>query len=224
MSIPRDHADKLLADCGRRCCICRRFKPLHLQVHHIQPREEDGNDDPENLIALCVTCHSSVHTKTSMTRNFTAAELKQHRDNTIAAVRDGRLVGYGETPAAWEATLRVILDAILSPLERPPTPMLQLMPEAIEALLTAANYEQSLLPVQYDGGWLLQCGSAQFPSDRTDKRKQAAYRRAFDQLVLNGLVEEAQGNVWSISYDGYLLADQLIAAEKPREAQSGTAP
>ncbi len=90
MSIPQHIADKLLADCGRRCCICRRFMPLHLHVHHIQHREEGGADEPDNLIALCVTCHSSVHTKAYMTRNFTIEELKRHRDNTMAAVRDGR--------------------------------------------------------------------------------------------------------------------------------------
>ena len=113
MTIPQNHADNLLADCGRRCCICRRFKPLHLQVHHIQPREEGGTDNPDNLIALCVTFHSSVHTKTNMTRNFTLTELKQHRDNTIAAVRDGRLVENSEPPDVFEATLKAMPSATL---------------------------------------------------------------------------------------------------------------
>ena len=96
------------------------------------------------------------------------------------------------------------------------------MPEAVEILLAAAKQDQPLLPVQYDGGWVLQCGPIQFPSDQTGPRKQATYRRAFEQLIQSGLVEHAHGNVWGISHDGYLLADQLIAAAQPRSAQPET--
>ena len=222
MPIPHNHADKLLADCGRRCCICRRFKPLHLQVHHIQPREDGGSDEPDNLIALCVTCHSSVHTKASMARNFTAVELRQHRDNTVTAVREGRLTESTEPPDVFEATLKAMLSVILPSLAQPTAPSLQLMPAAVEILVTAAKQDQPLLPVQYEGGWALQCGPVQFAGGYTDRRKQATYRRAFEQLVQSGLVEHAHGNVWGISHDGYLLADQLIAAAQLRSAQPET--
>lgn len=36
-----------------------------LQVHHITPRENGGNDKLSNLITLCVPCHDAVHTGVS---------------------------------------------------------------------------------------------------------------------------------------------------------------
>ena len=235
MPIPQDHVDKLLADCGRRCCICRRFRPLHLQVHHIQPREEGGTNDPDNLIALCVTCHSSVHTKTRMTRNFTVAELRQHRDNTVKAVRDGRLVRGPEPPGAYRAASDG-LQAGISPV---PTgdaaPRMRLPPEAAEVLLAAVRCGGRLVEIRYDGGWILQCmpdaeipqggvrqhGTAQFGGG-ADHRTQALYREAFGQLVEIGLVTPAGDNWFDVSHDGYLLADQLIAEEELRQVGSKT--
>ncbi len=214
MSIPQNHIDKLLSDCGRRCCICRLFKPLHLQVHHIQPREDGGSDEPENLIALCVNCHSSIHTKTCMTRHFTAAELQQHRENTIAFVREGRFVENSEPPTNADA----IVAAIFSALAKPAAPKVDILPEAIEILIMAANSGGTILPYQYDNGWVLVCGQKEFGGDETDPRTQATYRKAFNELVESGLVEHAQRNVFGVSHDGYLLADQLIAAERLRMA------
>lgn len=72
MAIPQHLVDHLMAECGRRCCICRRFQPLYLQVNLIRPESQGGTDNLDNLIALCITCHSSVRTRPSMTRNFTA--------------------------------------------------------------------------------------------------------------------------------------------------------
>lgn len=80
MSIPQPIVDEFMAKCGRRCCICRRFEPLHLQVHHIVERADGGTDDLDNLIVICLTCHSDVHSDTKLTRRFTPEELRQHRD------------------------------------------------------------------------------------------------------------------------------------------------
>jgi hypothetical protein len=45
----------------RDACTCRKcrqqFAPKCLEVHHVIPREWGGNDDPTNLLALCVECH-----------------------------------------------------------------------------------------------------------------------------------------------------------------------
>ncbi|NJO00090.1 MAG: HNH endonuclease [Anaerolineales bacterium] len=32
-----------------------------LQVHHIIPKEQGGNDSLENLITLCTSCHQTTH-------------------------------------------------------------------------------------------------------------------------------------------------------------------
>jgi 5-methylcytosine-specific restriction endonuclease McrA len=91
MTVPQNLADEILAKCGRHCCICRRFEPLHLQVNHIIPLSEGGTDDTDNLIPVCLTCHSDVHTQTRLTRRFSAEELKQDRDMTFRLVEEGKL-------------------------------------------------------------------------------------------------------------------------------------
>ncbi|MGG6242896.1 HNH endonuclease signature motif containing protein [Nodosilinea sp. AN01ver1] len=83
---------EVLADCARRCCICRRFRPLHLQVHHIVEKKDGGTDDKENLIAICVSCHSDVHSETKLTRRFSRKELQLHRENVCRLVKEGKLL------------------------------------------------------------------------------------------------------------------------------------
>lgn len=42
-----------------RCHECGY--PEHLEVHHIKPKSEGGNNDPSNLITLCRKCHAKHH-------------------------------------------------------------------------------------------------------------------------------------------------------------------
>lgn len=88
MGFDKAEAEQLLADCGRRCCICGR---LHrVQVHHIVP----GDDNIDNGIPLCPNCHDEIHTGYSLgrtTRVYTPDELKLHRKRTIDQVkREGK--------------------------------------------------------------------------------------------------------------------------------------
>ena len=47
---------------GCRCGLCSQKKnPRQLEIHHIKPRCEGGTNEKENLVALCVVCHRSVH-------------------------------------------------------------------------------------------------------------------------------------------------------------------
>jgi hypothetical protein len=91
-SIPADLADQVLAKCARHCCICRRFLPLRLQIHHIKERASGGSNDFDNLVAVCLSCHSDVHSKVPFARRFTSAEIRQHRDLTYALVSEGKLI------------------------------------------------------------------------------------------------------------------------------------
>jgi len=50
---------KVLARDGWRCQICGRQE--NLEVHHRELRSHLGSDTEENLIALCVSCHSAIH-------------------------------------------------------------------------------------------------------------------------------------------------------------------
>ena len=183
MSIPEPVVDQLLAACGRRCCLCRRFQPLCLQVHHIRPQAQGGTDEPDNLIALCLNCHSSVHTKAGMARNFTFDELKLHKNNTITAVREGRLIGDSEPPGASDETVRCLIAKILPGLEPPPSPKVELLPEAVEVLVTAAKHGGMLYSVPFDGGWVLQCGQKKFGGDVNDHRGLVKYQKAFNPIM-----------------------------------------
>jgi 5-methylcytosine-specific restriction endonuclease McrA len=105
MAIPQNLVDEIMVKCGRHCCICRRFAPLHLQVHHIVESGEGGTDDPDNLIAVCLTCHSDAHAETRLTRRFTVSELKMDREAVFKAVHEGRSVGRRQKEEAMLATL-----------------------------------------------------------------------------------------------------------------------
>lgn len=44
----------------KKCYRCETGNWRKLTVHHIIPREEDGKENPENLISLCQECHDIV--------------------------------------------------------------------------------------------------------------------------------------------------------------------
>jgi len=56
----RDQAKMRAVPLGA-CQYCGIAEARHR--HHIVPRSITQCDDPENLIALCPTCHSNVHAK-----------------------------------------------------------------------------------------------------------------------------------------------------------------
>ena len=43
-----------------RCQACGSLRGL--EVHHIQPRSQSGDDSEGNLITLCADCHKVIHT------------------------------------------------------------------------------------------------------------------------------------------------------------------
>ncbi len=42
-----------------RCTVCGATE--HLEVHHIVARADGGTNDLENLVTLCMACHSDTH-------------------------------------------------------------------------------------------------------------------------------------------------------------------
>ena len=40
-----------------------RSDPRHLELHHVKPHAEGGENTEENLITLCTVCHDDVHRK-----------------------------------------------------------------------------------------------------------------------------------------------------------------
>ena len=101
MGFNQKEADKLLADTGRRCCICGLLHSV--QLHHIVPVEEGGTDDIDNAIPLCPNCHDEVHghhASGRTTRTYTANELKLHRQGTIELASKEKTWSPGDP--AWE--------------------------------------------------------------------------------------------------------------------------
>lgn len=197
MSIPQALVDKTLADCGRRCCICRRFAPLHLQVHHIKPREEGGKDVEDNLIAICLTCHADVHTGTKLTRRFTKGELKLHKKAVVAAVRDGRL----EVPPDHSGIVSRVAEALVASMDSSTSTartITDLPAHAVELLLACAQGDGDLFDTTGD--------------DVGTTREAAKQRDAFEILAREGLIRFEGGLLYKITYAGYELADQLLSA------------
>lgn len=84
--------DALVAS-ARRCCVCREFKGVKIEVHHIIPKEQRGTDDFDNAIPLCFDCHSDAghyHSKHPKGTKFSPDELRKHRDAWYEIVKEGK--------------------------------------------------------------------------------------------------------------------------------------
>lgn len=53
---------------GYKCTKCNwshkewnRSDPRHLELHHVKPHAEGGENSKENLITLCTVCHDDIH-------------------------------------------------------------------------------------------------------------------------------------------------------------------
>ncbi len=216
MSVPEHLADEMLAKCARHCCICRRFEPLHLQVHHIVERSEGGDDTLDNIIAVCLTCHSDVHTQTKLTRRFTVNELKQHREQVSRLVEEGKL-GAGQARGdAVEDVLAKILLALGFNGDRRAGAVgsSHLSPAAVRVLVEAAqdcNGTVWRLPMRERRG--IQTNKKQL-CEVGNARSEAEYEDAIEQLVGLGLLK-ARGykdENFRVTHRGYLLADEILAA------------
>ncbi len=200
--------DRMMVRCGRRCCICRRFRPTKLQVHHIVERSQGGSDDEDNLIVTCFSCHSDVHTKVPFARRFSVAELKGYRAALVSLVEAGTL-GVADTDDTDEA-----VAAIVQEMRAVPKPQIELLPEAVEILTKAVGVEggmQGMIHFVRHEMWfsLLVGGVDQFSYD--DHRRQARYKKALDQLLQCRLVEWRCDQILDVTYAGYLAADEMLS-------------
>jgi hypothetical protein len=88
--------------CARRCCVCRTFKGVHIEVHHIVQPEDGGDDSRENAIPLCFDCHAAAgHYNPNHPRGskYGPEELRGHRKKLYEDVAAGRV------PAADSAVI-----------------------------------------------------------------------------------------------------------------------
>jgi hypothetical protein len=88
-AVPFSHevAEQLLVAAHRHCCLCHKPTGVNVEIHHIVPEEEGGDDSFDNGIPLCFDCHASVqhyNTRHPKGRKFHPSELRKHRDQWFA--------------------------------------------------------------------------------------------------------------------------------------------
>ncbi len=101
MGFPLDVREEVIVKSARRCCVCRRFKGVGIEVHHILPEAEGGASDLDNAIALCFDCHCSAghyNAKHPRGSKYRPSELRRHRDEWQKAVKKAGIqpLGTGE--------------------------------------------------------------------------------------------------------------------------------
>ncbi len=185
---------------------------MQLQVHHIVPRSEGGAGDFDNLIALCLTCHTCVHSRVPFTRRFTVEELKQHRDALCQLVQEGKF-----PPAGIDSTgLDFISSRFRARVRASSVATDGLTDTALRLLVSAANDEHGFLVfAERPLGITIRTGSEDFLSPDSTPREVARYKNGVEQLLEHRLVEGQ--DILSVTHDGYLLADEIIAAGGQQE-------
>lgn len=93
MSFPPKIKTKALIACGRCCCLCKKFCGTNIEVHHIIPQAQGGDNSFENAIPLCFDCHAEVerynpsHPKGN---KYKPDELKKLRDEWYSQIEAKR--------------------------------------------------------------------------------------------------------------------------------------
>lgn len=211
MAVSSERAAEVLAKCARHCSICRRFRPLHLQVHHIVEQNEGGTDDLDNLIAICVSCHSDVHSNTKLTRRFSVKELQLHRENVYRLVAEGKLPSSSDASAIEEVSAAVI-RRLKSENGEESSSGLGLSVDALDVLLSAVAHKAPILiqrpernvPFQVRVG-----GNCYLP--KTDLPANALYPDFVVELVLAKLVKGNADELF-VTEAGYAFADDILSA------------
>jgi len=86
--------EQALVAAARHCCVCRRYRGVKIEVHHIVPEASGGTSDVDNAIALCFDCHTDAgHYKPEHPRGtkFSPGELRRHREVWYDIVRSGNV-------------------------------------------------------------------------------------------------------------------------------------
>jgi hypothetical protein len=213
-SIPPDLVDRMMVKCARRCCICRRYRPTKLQVHHIVERGQGGGNEEDNLLVTCLSCHTDVHTKVPFARRFSVNELKGHRDALVKMVEEGKLPQV-DTDDADE-----VIRSIVQAMESRPRKEMVLSPEAAEVLLRAINAvgarQGSIALEEWLDGLTIRVGGGPLVIGQ-DKRLQAKYKHAIRQLVTCALLEQVSADgattIFEVTDEGYLAADELTVGQ-----------
>ncbi|MGD0517297.1 MAG: HNH endonuclease [Thermoguttaceae bacterium] len=219
-NIPQNLIDQMMVKCARRCCICRRFRPTKLQVHHIKPKGDDGTNEEDNLIVTCITCHVDVHSQVPFTRRFTYEELKGHCDALIQMVADGKLPD--NEPDNTDQIIERVSGKISIGNRIPEVGSLS--SEAIKLLLAAAyttGDRQGMILVSEDlSGLEISPGDQDCPYEIGNKRGEAKFKVALIELENKGLIEKHSDSIYEVTHLGYLLSDEITSLHSQSDLPS----
>lgn len=88
--IPKKIEAKLIVESRNICNIC--WKSKEVQIHHIIPIKLGGNNSEDNLIVVCLNCHSEAHTKKEMARNLGPETLRLFKETWTELIRRNPLI------------------------------------------------------------------------------------------------------------------------------------
>ncbi len=99
MSFPLNVKEDALVNAARRCCLCRRYKGVGVEVHHIIQVADGGANELDNAIVLCFDCHCAAgHYNPRHPRGskYRPDELIRHRDRWNKSVEEAGKQPLGE--------------------------------------------------------------------------------------------------------------------------------
>jgi len=109
---PKIKIDSLVAS-ARHCCVCRKFKGIKIEVHHIIQEADGGLNEYENAIPLCLDCHADAghynprHPKGT---KFSKEELRKQRDAWYQIVKEHKIQPPADTSPALHFRHLVVKD------------------------------------------------------------------------------------------------------------------
>jgi L-lactate utilization protein LutB len=97
-------AEVLLVACHRCCCVCHRYCGVKIELDHMMPGYDGGEDSIENAIPVCFECHAEIHmynTQHPRGRQFRLTELRAHKEQWRAICAKG-----GRPQRGWRRVRR----------------------------------------------------------------------------------------------------------------------
>lgn len=218
MSDYEANCEQALTKCHRICCICRRFRPIHVQVHHIIERNDGGTDEFDNLIPACIFCHQGhIHARVPFTQRFSQAELKGLRDAVYDLVAEGKLV-----PPEADADTSIV-DAAPATQAAPAAARSisiakgqfvdpGLPSEAAELVVRLASADRGyLVHTSTRGGDTLQVAGGEVIVKDANGRQWALYENILDELTAAGVLRRTNSTTHRLTFRGYECADALAS-------------
>lgn len=98
MGFKKSEVDKLLVECGRHCCVCKKYCGSKIQLHHISQKALGGGDDIENALPVCLDCHAEINNY-----NVKHPIGRRYQPNELRMLKRDWILKYKEIP---ELTLR----------------------------------------------------------------------------------------------------------------------